>query len=116
MSLINWANSPQKHRSCPISKIMMFVSKRWVPRIIMSIYHGNNTFTTIRLSVHSINAKTLTEKLTELKHEWYIWRILTSQDPVKIEYHLSDKWKKLAEFLLPIENRARKIGEMHHGE
>lgn len=77
---------------CPITGLFNQISKMWVLQILRTIYLWNNTFNEIKKSLWGISSKTLSERLKELKLNWFIDRKIISEQPIKINYSLTSKW------------------------
>lgn len=65
----------------------------WTLQIIREIYLWNNNFNAIKKELWNISSKTLSERLKELQESGFIERNIVSEQPIKIEYHLTKKWK-----------------------
>jgi DNA-binding HxlR family transcriptional regulator len=77
---------------CSIKSLFWEISKMWVLQIIRELYLWNNTFNSIKRELWSISSKTLSERLKELQESWFVSRKIVSEQPIKIEYYLTDKW------------------------
>lgn len=81
---------------CSLVNLFNVISKMWVLHILRSIYLWNSTFSDIQLSLWTISSKTLSSRLKELQEEWFISREIISEQPIKIKYSLTEKWKNFS--------------------
>jgi len=84
---------------CKILWFFDFLSKKWVLLILKWISEWANTFTDIKKYLWWVNAKIISERLTELQEKWFIKREIISEKPIKIRYSLSEKWLSLSKEL-----------------
>lgn len=93
---------------CSILWFFDFLSKKWVLLIIKWIWEWAWTFTDIKKFLGWINAKIISERLTELEEKAYIKREIISSKPIKIKYSLTEKWLSLSKEIENIENWVKK--------
>jgi DNA-binding HxlR family transcriptional regulator len=53
------------------------------------------TFSWLKKSLSGISSRTLSLRLKDLQELWFIKRLIIQEQPIKIEYHLTDKGKSL---------------------
>ena len=82
-------------KSCPVSTALNYVGKKWNIEIVKDIFFGAKSFSEF-LRVHpELSAKVLSQKLRELEKNGIVTKDIVSKSPVKIEYNLTEKGKKL---------------------
>ena len=80
------------------------MGKKRVLLILISIYADIHTFSWIMKAIPKINTSILTKRLNELAEKWFITKTQ------KFEYHLSEKWKELMDWLKSLKERATETG------
>lgn len=93
---------------CHINTLFNQISKMWVLQIIRSIFLWNNTFNEIKKNLWAISSKTLSERLKELQENWFIERNIISEQPIKINYSLSEKGLSFSEEIEKLNSWASK--------
>ena len=87
----------------PLEVANSFLSKKWTISIIITIGNFNKLrFGEILSRVEGVTAKTLTERLKELKGLSIVKRIIYNEIPPKVEYELTLEGKKLKKALIPL--------------
>ena len=87
----------------PLEIANSFISKKWTISIIVTIGNFNRLrFNDILNRVEGITAKTLTERLKELKDLGLLNRTLYNEIPPRVEYELTPKGKNLMKALVPL--------------
>ncbi|MEK6808883.1 MAG: helix-turn-helix domain-containing protein [Nanoarchaeota archaeon] len=87
----------------PLEVANSFLSKKWTISIIITIGNFNILrFNNILDKVQGITAKTLTERLNELKYLGLIKRIIYKEIPPRVEYELTREGKKLMKAIIPL--------------
>lgn len=84
-----------RRTSCPVNNIFMQLSKQWILLIFHNLALGEKTFSWIKRAVEWISSRTLSLRLKDLQELGYISRDIVQQQPVKIEYSLTEQWKSL---------------------
>jgi DNA-binding HxlR family transcriptional regulator len=82
----------------------------WVLAILLQISHGQKYFSSIKNSLHWISSRTLSVRLKELQKYDFIVREIVSEQPLKIEYSLTQKWKSFSKELQHLSKWAEKWG------
>lgn len=80
------------------------MGKKRILLILISIYSDIHTFSGIMKAIPKINTSILTKRLNELIDKWFITK--TS----KSEYHLSEQWEELMEWLKSLKERVIETG------
>ncbi|MDD4151346.1 MAG: helix-turn-helix domain-containing protein [Candidatus Gracilibacteria bacterium] len=96
---------------CSVLGFFDFLSKKWVLLIIKGIGEGAVTFTDIKKYLGGINAKIISERLTELEEGEFIRREIISTKPIKIRYTLTEKGISLSKEIENIDKWMQKWGE-----
>lgn len=87
----------------PLEVANSFLSKKWTISIIITIGNFNILrFNDILNRVQGITAKTLAERLNELKNLGLIKRIIYKEIPPRVEYELTHEGKKLMKAITPL--------------
>lgn len=94
--IITMGLADQEQCDCPIFNLLQLLGKKRILHIIKEMDAGEETFTGLQKKLHNLNAKSLSMRLDELKETQIVERKLISEDPVKIRYYLTKKWKDLA--------------------
>ncbi|MDD5213485.1 MAG: helix-turn-helix domain-containing protein [Candidatus Gracilibacteria bacterium] len=93
---------------CKVLGFFDFLSKKWVLLIIKGIGEGASTFTDVKKYLGGVNAKIISERLTELENENFIKREITSTKPIKIRYTLTEKGISLSKEIENIDKWVQK--------
>ena len=84
---------------CPINRTFQLVGKKFTVLIIRNMLHrGHKRFNEF-LGIEEINAKILSARLKEMEKDGLIERIVFSEIPVRVEYHITQKGKALEPIL-----------------
>lgn len=87
----------------PLEKANSFLSKKWTISIITTIGNFNRLrFNDILSRVEGITAKTLAERLKELKGLGLLKRIIYKEIPPRVEYELTPEGRKLMKAIVPL--------------
>ena len=85
-------------------ELCSIMGKKWILLILISIYSDIHTFSGIMKAIPKINTSILTKRLKELVDKWFITKTKKS------EYHLSEQWKELMEWLKSLRERVIETG------
>lgn len=96
------------NQDCPMAQLFEIIGKKWVIFIIRTINEWEHTFNGIREKLWGLNAKILTDRLTELEEKWFVSRDIVNEKPVKIRYNLTSLWQELWKELESLGTRAAK--------
>ena len=83
---------------CQLSPLFDLLGKKRIMHIIKIIEQGTYRFNDIKFSLWDISSNILSQRLVDLEDNNIIIKIITDR-PLKIEYHLSEKWKKIGKIL-----------------
>ena len=81
--------------SCPINNLFLQLSKQWILLIFHKLALWEKSFSWIKKSLTWISSRTLSLRLKDLQELEYISRDIVNEQPIKIEYTLTEKWKSL---------------------
>lgn len=82
--------------TCKVSYLFSFISKKWVLLILKALNEWCYSFTEIKRHIWEVNSKIISQRLDELKEEWFIDRKIVSEKPIKIRYCLTKKWESFS--------------------
>ncbi len=95
-----------KTTSCPVNNLFLQLSKQWIIFIFHNLAMWEKSFSWIRKSLPWISSRTLSLRLKDLQELWFIERLIVQEQPIKIEYVLTEKWKSLTNELEKLWNWA----------
>ncbi len=82
-------------KTCPITRIMTILSKKWSLLILKELSENKKNFTQLKDALNDISTTTLSARLKELEKEGIISSENIRQIPPKHEYFLTQKGKEL---------------------
>jgi DNA-binding HxlR family transcriptional regulator len=82
-------------KNCPISTALKYVGKKWSIEIVKNIFFGVKSFSEFLQVNPKLSGKVLSQRLKELEINGIITKDIVSKSPLKIEYNLTEKGKKL---------------------
>ncbi len=98
--------------SCTVSRTVRYLSKRWTLLIILELYKGDQytrRFSELRVALHGITPKVLSERLKELEEEDIISRkVDATAFPVRAEYSLTESGLEIVDIIRDIKSWALK--------
>ncbi|NTU71932.1 MAG: winged helix-turn-helix transcriptional regulator [Coriobacteriia bacterium] len=75
------------------------IGRRWTGAIVSVMLKGATRFCEIREAIPGISDRLLTERLKELEDNEIIAREVTSERPLQVTYHLTEKGRALGPVL-----------------
>ncbi len=94
---------------CPrYEKLAEFMGKRWTGLILRVLIEGNCRFSEILDTVDGLSSRLLTERLKEMEELGMVTRVVKSEYPIKVEYHLTEMGLSLAPILEDMQQFAEK--------
>jgi DNA-binding HxlR family transcriptional regulator len=84
------------------TRAVELVGRRWNGAIVRALNNDIKRFTDLANAVEGISFKMLTERLKELEDSGIVLRVVTPNRPIRVDYHLTQKGKALAETLRSI--------------
>lgn len=83
---------------CPgYNRAVEIIGRRWAGAVIRAMLGGAVRFSEIRDAADGITDRMLSQRLKDLEAEGVLLRIVQPDTPVRIEYHLTDKGRDLAD-------------------
>jgi DNA-binding HxlR family transcriptional regulator len=82
-------------KNCPISTALKYVGKKWSIEIVKDIFFGLKSFSEFLQANPKLSGKVLSQRLKDLEKDEIITKDIVSKSPLKIEYNLTEKGKKL---------------------
>ena len=92
-------------KACPIETTFKVVGKKWTILILREMFKGFNQFNRLSENIVGINSRMLSIRLKELSKYGIIQRRIVSEEPIRIDYQLTDIGRKL----LPLLTEASKF-------
>ena len=89
--------------SLKFQKAFDILGKKWNGLVLISLLEDPKRFTDIRRDIPDLSDRVLTERLRELESLDLIKRNVYTRIPVKVEYELTKKGKKLEKSMLEIQ-------------
>jgi DNA-binding HxlR family transcriptional regulator len=72
------------------------IGKRWNGAIVRALHSGVERFSDLAATIEGISFKMLSERLKELEDANIVARVVTTDRPLQISYHLTPKGEALA--------------------
>jgi len=85
-----------KTNSCPVNNLFLQLSKQWILLIFHKLSMWEKTFSWLKRGLEWISSRTLSLRLKDLQELWFVKRLIVQEQPIKIEYKLTDKWVSLS--------------------
>lgn len=83
---------------CPgYNRAVEIIGRRWAGAVIRAMLGGATRFGEIRDAADGITDRMLSQRLKDLEAEGVLLRTVQPETPVRIEYHLTDKGRDLAD-------------------
>lgn len=78
-------------RGCPIERAVGVLDGKWTLLILRELFGGTRRFGELRMTLHGVSPKTLTERLRFLEKQGVVRRTIYPEIPPKVEYDLTDR-------------------------
>lgn len=75
--------------SCPMEKALNILSGKWKLQILWRLSVRERRFNELKNELANISAKSLSTQLRELEADKMIERIVVTESPLKVEYHIT---------------------------
>lgn len=82
-------------RRCPISTALKYIGRKWSIELVKDLFYGVNSFTGFLQANPELSGKVLSQRLKELEEDGIISKNIASKSPLRIEYALTKKGRKL---------------------
>lgn len=76
--------------NCPVRAAIDVVRGRWKPSILFELKSGAKRFSELQVALAGITAQALTVHLRQLEADEVVTRTLYPENPIRVEYALSD--------------------------
>lgn len=93
---------------CPAMNLFHKLSKMWILPILVHVSNGQKYFSSIKNNLNWMSSRTLSLRLKELQKDNFILREIVSEQPLRIEYSLTEKWKSFSKELDHLSKWAKK--------
>lgn len=87
---------------CPVRSVLVTVSGKWQPLILLSLEDGALRFSAIKRTIGDITQRVLTENLRSLERDGYITREVDPGPPLAVSYELTRLGQSLVETYTPL--------------
>jgi DNA-binding HxlR family transcriptional regulator len=81
-------------RGCPIERAVGLLDGKWTLLILRELFMGTRRFGELRMTLHGISPKTLTERLRFLEEQGVLARKIYPEIPPRVEYSLTRRGQK----------------------
>jgi DNA-binding HxlR family transcriptional regulator len=86
-----------------LNNALSFLQKKWTMDLIYIIrIKGKPFFNDIRRAIPDLNSRTLTTRLKEFEENHIVIRKVTSTQPIRVSYELTDIGNGIYELLMPL--------------
>jgi DNA-binding HxlR family transcriptional regulator len=97
------AANPETGSYCPyFRQAVEVIGRRWTGEIIRALLAGSCRFGDLADDIPGISDRLLSERLKDLEAEGIVERRVIPTTPVRVEYHLTNKGRSLADVLAAI--------------
>lgn len=87
-------------KCCPVDNTFKLIGKRFTIHILRNMmFMGQSRFNQFLDSIEDANPKTLSARLRDMEGEGLITRTVYDETPIRVEYQLTEKGKKLQSIL-----------------
>ncbi|AMK16133.1 winged helix-turn-helix transcriptional regulator [Methanobrevibacter olleyae] len=81
----------EKAKKCPVELAMGLINKKWVIQLLRDMFFGVSRFNEFKEDKPNLSNKVLSNCLKEMEYNGLIQRIVDDEDPLNIEYKLTEK-------------------------
>lgn len=92
------------NETCPAQGLLKLLSGKWKPEIFRLAAEGPLRFSSLLRQIEGANKQTLSVALREFEEVSLLEKIIVTQKPLHIEYHLTEKGKSLIPVFKQLEN------------
>ena len=97
-----------RQKNCPVARTLDIVGERWTLLILRDFFrHGPRRYQDLQDSLAGVAPNTLAARLKTLEDNGFVERKLYSENPPRLEYHLTDKGKSFG----PVMRALREWGQ-----
>lgn len=85
---------------CPLNRAMQLIGGKWKVQILCSLsYNGSTRYNTLKKNLDKVSNNILSKALKELEQDGLITRTEYLEVPIRVEYDLTEKSRKLVPIL-----------------
>ena len=89
--------------ACPCEGLIDIIGKKWTLCVLAQLGNqGTLRFNQLAQSLNGISAKTLTDVLKDLQTNRLVKRVVFSEIPPRVEYHLTREGRELTVLVAPL--------------
>lgn len=81
--------------NCPVENTLRYIGKKWTINIIRDLFFGNKRFKDFLKANPDLSTRMLSMRLKEMESNGIIQRKIVNENPVIVEYQLTDKGRSL---------------------
>lgn len=85
------------HPECPSRALPIRVGDKWTALIVRCLEDGPRRFSELRVPLHRVTAKVLTESLRAMERDGFVTRTVYDEHPPRVEYALTPLGRSLLE-------------------
>ncbi|MFI1195210.1 winged helix-turn-helix transcriptional regulator [Micromonospora sp. NPDC020750] len=87
------------HPGCPSSVMPIRIGDKWSALIIVCLEQGPRRFSELRVPIHGVTPKVLTQTLRALERDGMITRTVYAEVPPRVEYELTPLGRTLLDLV-----------------
>lgn len=99
LSAWRYSDLPPDNRSCGLRAALNIVAGKWKPLILWHLLPGAVRFGVLRRALGDVSEKVLAEQLDQLEGDGIIVRTQLSDQPIAVDYMLTDRGRTLVPVL-----------------
>lgn len=84
-----------EEETCPAQNLLKVLAGKWKPEIFRLAQEGTLRFNSLLRDLPGSNKQSVASALKELEEEGLLNRVVVSEKPLHVEYHLTEKGKGL---------------------
>jgi len=101
------AERPHSTRMCAkFQSAVDLLGKRWTPLIVQLLLKGPHRYSELAAELEVVTEGMLSQRLKELERAGVVRRHVVDEQPVRVEYHLTDKGRALGRVIGGLERWA----------
>ncbi len=95
----------------PVRDALYVIGGKWKLQIIIALRAGNKRFNELLRTLDGISSRVLSNELKELELNKFVKKVILSEDPVVVEYEITEYSDTLRDILIALGT----WGRMHKG-
>src|SRR2546423_8232603 len=101
------ADRPRSTRMClKFQSAVDLLGKRWTPLIVQLLLKGPHRYSELAAELEVVTEGMLSQRLQELERAGVVQRRVMDEQPVRVDYHLTEKGRALGRVLGALERMA----------